>query len=400
MNVRVHVTKRQRRGRSRWLCEWIDAHGKRHQHMLPTKEQAEEKAEEVRGTLRAQHGRTPELPKDMTWTELFERVMRNRGDLKPRTLECYRDTQARYLKPEFGATAVRDLTRLRLREFLRSQLATKAKNTVRLMCATLHVVLAEAADSNLIPANPAAGLTRKLKLSTQQKARQHAVKVKAMTRAERDTFLATAERLEPWWAPAWIVEVLTGLRPGELLALEEPDLDLIARTVRVERALSDNGKRLDAPKGGISRDVDLSNEAVRVLRAQLTRRRAEKLARGWRGLPTPLFCSTTGTYADPSGVRQAFRRVCIAAKLVTTSVGADGTPKVSPRFTPHGLRHTYAALHLQHGTDVYYVSRQLGHASIELTVSTYGAWLQPNRRAAVDALDRISEPSAEDEVCG
>jgi integrase len=396
MNVRVHVTKRQRRGRSRWLCDWIDAQGKRHQYMLPTKE----KAEEVRGTLLAQHGRTPALPEDITWTQLFERVMRDRGDLKPRTLECYQDTHARYLAPEFGVTAVRHLTRLRLREFLRSQLATKAKNTVRLMCATLHVVLGEATEAGLIPANPAAGLARKLKLSTQQKARQQAVKVKAMTRADRDLFLATAERLEPWWAPAWTVQVLTGLRPGELLALEERDLNLDARTVRVERTRSDDGKRLDTPKGGISRDVDLSNEAVRVLRAHLTRRRAEKLARGWRELPTPLFCSTTGTAADPSGVREAFRRVCIAAKLATTSVGTDGTPKVSPRRTPHGLRHTYAALHLQHGTGVYYVSRQLGHASIELTVSTYGAWLQPNRRAAVDALDRIAEPPAEDEARG
>jgi len=35
------------------------------------------------------------------------------------------------------------------------------------------------------------------------------------------------------------------------------------------------------------------------------------------------------------------------------------------------------------------VSRQLGHADIALTVGTYGAWLRPNRRVAVDALDRI-----------
>jgi integrase len=99
-------------------------------------------------------------------------------------------------------------------------------------------------------------------------------------------------------------------------------------------------------------------------------------------------------------VRAAFRRVCAAAQLVCTSIGADGTSRTSPRFTPHGLRHTYAALHLQHGTDVYYVSRQLGHASIELTVSTYGAWLQPNRRAAVDALDRVAEPPTDVEARG
>src|SRR5262245_42223456 len=100
-----------------------------------------------------------------------------------------------------------------------------------------------------------------------------------MARQERDTFLATAERLEPWWAPAWTVQVLTGLRPGELLALAEPDLHLDARMLRVERSLSDDGERIDTPKGGIGRDVDLSNEAVRVLRAHLTRRREEKLRR-------------------------------------------------------------------------------------------------------------------------
>jgi hypothetical protein len=40
------------------------------------------------------------------------------------------------------------------------------------------------------------------------------------------------------------------------------------------------------------------------------------------------------------------------------------------------------------GTDVYYVSRTLGHADITLTVHTYGAWLKPHRRTAVDVLDR------------
>ena len=86
--------------------------------------------------------------------------------------------------------------------------------------------------------------------------------------------------------------------------------------------------------------------------------------------------------------------------LVAERPGKDGKPRLAARFTPHGLRHTYAALHLQHGTDVYYVSRQLGHASIEMTVSTYGAWLQPNRRAAVDALDRVAEPATEAETHG
>jgi integrase len=135
--------------------------------------------------------------------------------------------------------------------------------------------------------------------------------------------------------------------------------------------------------------VHLSNEAIRVLRAHLVRRRAEKLRRAWPELPRPLFCSTAGTYADPSAVRQAFRKVCTKAKCLTRDQGgANGQSGSIPRFTPHGLRHTFAALHLQAGTEVYYVSRMLGHADISLTVHTYGAWLQPDRRSGLDVLDR------------
>src|SRR5262249_31012470 len=152
--------------------------GKRHQPIFPTKALAEAEAERVRATLRAQHGRTPELPENITWSALFDRVMRDRGDLKPRTLEGYRTTHTRYLAPAFGTMPVRSLPGPRLREFLCSQLTTKEKTTVRLRPAVVHVVLGEATEDALPPANPAAGLARKLKLATQQTARQHAVQVK------------------------------------------------------------------------------------------------------------------------------------------------------------------------------------------------------------------------------
>ena len=56
-------------------------------------------------------------------------------------------------------------------------------------------------------------------------------------------------------------------------------------------------------------------------------------------------------------------------------------------FTPHCLRHTYASLMLQQGEPVACVQRQLGHASIQLTVDTYGKWLPMESQAAVDRLD-------------
>jgi integrase len=55
-----------------------------------------------------------------------------------------------------------------------------------------------------------------------------------------------------------------------------------------------------------------------------------------------------------------------------------------------GLRHTYASLLLQDGVSPVYVQRQLGHASIQLTVDTYGKWLPMENKGVVDRLDKAS----------
>jgi integrase len=392
--MKVRITRQQRRGIRVWVVDWMDRDGKRHQPQFATKEEAEAEDERIRGTLRAQpSGSTPELPADVTWTGLFERVMASRADLKPRTLESYRYLHATHIAPRFGVTAVRNLTRAGLKTFLREKRAGGlSASTVRLIYATLHVVLAEAAEDGVLPGNPLAGLAKKLKLTTKAKARQAAVKKKAMTRAQRDAFLTTAETVAPWWAPLWTVQVLTGLRPGEMYALEEGDLDLDHRTLTVARTLSDDGERVDTPKSGLTRTVDLTNEAGRVLRAQAVRRREEKLRRGWKALPRPLFPSMAGTYPDPADVRRAFRTVCEKAGLTDDDGGGA-------LFSPHSLRHTTAALLLQSGTaDVYYVQRMLGHADIALTAGTYGSWHRPDRRPNLDALDRTTAAPEDQEA--
>jgi len=61
--------------------------------------------------------------------------------------------------------------------------------------------------------------------------------------------------------------------------------------------------------------------------------------------------------------------------------------KLPNHFTPHSLRHTFASQLLQQGESPAYVQRQLGHASIKLTVDTYGKWLPMGNKAAVDGLD-------------
>ena len=55
----------------------------------------------------------------------------------------------------------------------------------------------------------------------------------------------------------------------------------------------------------------------------------------------------------------------------------------------HTLRHTAATQWINHGVDIFTVSRRLGHASASFTMDVYGHLLKGQQRAAAEALDYI-----------
>jgi integrase len=364
------IVKCQKNGKAAFRIDYVGGDGRRHQAYRHTVEAAEDLL--AKETVASRQPTRCDLPQTVTLARYADRWQRQAAKiLKPRTIASYVDTLRLHLLPRFGATRVRDLVRGDIKAFLAGKRDTHSKNSVRIMHATLRVLLNAAIDDGLITANPAQKLGKTLKLVERAKVRQQ--RIKAMDRRQRDLFLSTAQRVEPWYAPLWEVQVLSGFRPGEAYALQEDDLDLDASTVRITRTLADDGMSIASTKTDEGRTVDLSTRAVAVLRAHLVIRKAEKLRRGWPALPTPLFCSHTGTSLDPRNVRDAFARVVNVARL--------------PHFTPHALRHTFASLLLVAGVDVYYVSRMLGHASISETVDTYGRWLPANRKGTLDLLD-------------
>lgn len=47
-------------------------------------------------------------------------------------------------------------------------------------------------------------------------------------------------------------------------------------------------------------------------------------------------------------------------------------PKVQTQFTPHSLRHAFASLHIERGIQPKQLQVMMGHASIQMTMDTYG----------------------------
>jgi integrase len=385
-----------RKRRGKWVVDYRDSAGIRRWVTCGTRREAEDvyddKHRETRQATR------PVVDPDITVAAYAERWLGLvAASAKPRTLTMYRGYLRRHLLPVFGTTKVRRLPKGRIRGFLAEQLRaglpTKAgrrhvvgavageqesprregysRHSVQLMLAVLHGMLNAAIDDGVILANPAARLGRQLRLHRPPIARQDAIK--AMTREQLEHFLAVAARVVPRLATLFLLFGRTGLRLSEALALQWPDLNFAARELRVARALGPGG-HLDTPKSGGGRTVDLSQALTQALRRLEVARKAEALRRGWPGLPPWVFCDPSGRLLRPQVAEAAMQRVLKAA----------GLPR---HFTPHCLRHTFASLLLQQGESPVYVQRQLGHASITLTVDTYGRWLPMGNKAAVDRLD-------------
>lgn len=373
------IVKGEARGKpGRWICDYRDSFGKRRWKVFRSKRQAEDFL--AQALRESRQPARPAVDPDITVAAYADRWLTTLTGLKPASVKTAHNTLRVHVLPVFGPFKVRQLTRALIKEFLARKLQVGyAKNLVGVLLGGLRAMLSAAVEDGVLLANPAYRLGRALRLLTPPSARPD--EIKAMTRAQLATFLeACRSHGDPYVRrhfPFFLLLARCGVRLGEALALTWADVDRTSRALRVRQAFS--AGRLQTTKTGGSRTVDLSQQTGDVLARLETKHRTETLRRGWPEVPPWLFVNQAGQPLDDRKVRKVFARVLKAAGL-------------PPHFSPHSLRHTFASLLLQAGESPVYVQRQLGHASIKMTVDTYGKWLPMGNPAAVDRLDDPARP--------
>jgi integrase len=296
-----------------------------------------------------------------------------RGSLKASTLRFCEGNLRLHLFPALGTRPVSSLSRQDCRAIVAACRAKGLRReTIRGVVRTLSTVLTQAVEDELLPANPALRLGRYLRAGDEAEPA-----IDALSRNEAADLLETARVHFPDWYAWLLCGLRTGLRLGELLALQWGDIDWRGRFVHIERNLVDG--TLTTPKNHQQRRVDLSMQLRAVLRLWRRQQRAAWLAVG-RPLPPWVFPSVAGTALDGSNARKVLNQLLDKAEL--------------HRRGPHQMRHTFASLLLQAGAPITYVSRQLGHKDPSITLRVYAHWLpEATSERGVDRLDE-TQPSA------
>ena len=243
-------------------------------------------------------------------------------------------------------------------------------NGIVVLCA----MLGRAVEWGYLSVNPAANLRRPRddRQASDQMHALDAVEVRALIDAAGELVDGTLEVVErqrrAQFAQTLVMTaVMTGMRRGELLAVTWGDVDWLRNRLHVRRSIGLGG-RVTKPKSARSvRAIAMTP----TLAAELKRHR---LAARWSEEDDLIFPSSHRTPLDGRNmVREVFDPAVRRAKL--------------PRMRFHDLRHTFASLLIAQGAHPKYISEQLGHASVQITMDRYSHLMDQSYSDESDKLE-------------
>ena len=283
-----------------------------------------------------------------TWYELYAKP-----NVRTATANRYQLIIEVYTIPRIGDIKLKKLTTRHLqklyKELLESgrihrgkgQSAGLSTTTVRSAHLMLHAALERAVKERLIPRNPTEDCIAP---------KPRKIEMQILPSEDMHTYLEAAKARD--LLPMFYLELVSGLRKGELVALRWDDLDIQSKTISVSKQYvrnPDGSLELTRPKTENSvRLVSIPQTAVDLLIQE-----HDKHPNNPYLFPSPL----TGEMYHPDSVVNLHKKILKDAGL--------------PHIRFHDLRHTFATTALQNGVDVKTVSNMLGHYDAGFTLRTY-----------------------------
>ncbi len=222
----------------------------------------------------------------------------------------------------------------------------------------LHQALDVAVKERLIVRNPTNGTTIPQKSYTEKQ---------VLDDGQLDRFLQAIKQ-EPYWYGFFYVEIMTGLRRGEICGLKWSDVNFTDGTLSIRRSVSTK-KGGDVSIGETKTDTGTRVIVMPASIASLLEKK-EKISQ-WI-FPNPI------NPTEPLNPNSAYHKL-------KTILKREGLPSI--RF--HDLRHTFATHALQGGVDAKTLAGILGHTDASFTLDTYThitGDMQRNASAVVNTM--------------
>lgn len=180
--------------------------------------------------------------------------------------------------------------------------------------------------------------------------------------------LQECKKIYPDFYPILAVQIFTGMREGELLALKWKDFNFKEGKVKIQRQYTQGELKETLKTSSSYREVDISPTLIKILKEH--RRQQARITEF-------VFTNSNGNLYNPRNLVQ--RRF---EPLMETIYG----DKKYMRF--YDLRGTYVDILLSQGIPLKYIQSQVGHANFLTTMNAYSKLVKDVNAHAVDVIEK------------
>ena len=371
MSVRKRKwTKQDGTEKQAWVVDYVDQDGIRRLKTFQTQTAAKNwdaktSVELGKGTHVADGASITVAEAGQNWIEQAELDKRRAS-----TLTQYRQHLQLHINPHLGGTKLCDLRGRDIKQWQKDLAKSGMSEAMQAKVRTsLGSILAQAVEDDYVASNVVRDSGRRKKRKAPKPKLEIGKDIPTL-----DEIRALLNTAQGRFRPFLVTAIATGMRASELRGLRWVDVDFDSAAIHV-RQRADRYGVIDMPKSDAgTRTIPIIPLAVNSLREWLS-----KCPKSELGL---VFPSVAGTVQDHTNiVRQQLQPLMIAAGVVVASnaTGSDGEQVESPKYTGlHALRHFYASWLINRkedggqGLPPKVVQERMGHATITLTMDTYG----------------------------
>ncbi len=308
-------------------------------------------------------------PKRVTFAEFAEKWLASRMSIRGSTLAAYRSIVRQHLVPFLGSFWLSEI-QLTVVQDLAVHLSNKVSTKTLHNCVTLlRVMLVGKKGLSAIKQ----GYTRHDPTRGVDLPSRETRAIVPPTKEEVWKLIEAARKVGGRAHPMVFLAAFTGLRRGEILALEYRDIDWFGEEVCVQRAISKVPARDGVHKWAWAVGPTKNKKSRRVGASRVVMQLLAELKR--RGDPESfVFPGAKGKFIDPD--------------YFDASIFAPVTKRAKLNIRFHDLRHFFASMLIAQGESAKYVCDQMGHSSIQVTFDTYGHLFPQAKKEASRRLEK------------
>ena len=303
----------------------------------------------------------------MIYTDWLNQWLENyiRPSVKIRTYERYKFIVEQHIKDKIGGVELNGLSPLVLQRFITELLQNGNKKTGKGLSANSVNAIISVIQGSLKTAH-LLGLTKEYAADKLKRPKLKEKPVECFTLAEQKQIEQAILNGKKDKLYGILLCLYSGLRIGELIALQWSDIDFAKGVLTVSKSCHDGkgGLVIDEPKTSTSRRViPLPKQLLPLLKG--IKKKSD----------SPFVVSANGSSVSVRSYQRSFELLLKRLKI--------------PHKGFHSLRHTFATRALECGMDVKTLSEILGHKNPTVTLNRYAHSLMEHKADMMNRLGKL-----------